>query len=87
MCRLTNKQKAHGKNTKCIRYDNAEENLTLQKEASRGKRKYNIVFEFTVRATLRQNILVETRFVSILNKERALLINSNVLCLTRHNMI
>jgi len=86
-CRMLSKWRNENKVTKHIRCDNAGENKSIEKAINGSKWKMNINFEFTARATLQQNSLVETGFAHILNKARALLIEANVPYLQRYKII
>ena len=59
----------------------------MKKKANGEKWKWNVQFEHTARATLQQNIMVETRFSHILNKARALLIDAHAPFLMRYEVI
>ena len=70
-----------------IRCDNAGENKDLEETFNGEKWKLNINFEYTARDTPQQNSLVETGFYIVLNKGRAMLIDSNVPYNMRHNIM
>ena len=86
-CALINKLKKKDVTTKVIRFDNAGENKSLEKVKYGKDYQMAIHFEHTARATPQQNSPVETGLSYTLNKAKAMMIDANMQCLVRHNIV
>ena len=82
-CTRMGKWKAIGLPVESLICENSGENKKLEETINREKCRLNINFEHKARDAPQQNSIVETGFVVVLNKVRAMLIDANVPCIMR----